>query len=104
MTKSKKEASTDDMELSKKLVDLMLYHSIDECNFFMKMIDNKIKFLNSMLAIEYENEPFKLFKKAHQEWSERVEKLNSDLTECYKKLEEEFQEIQNIHSVINNPE
>lgn len=99
----KKNKSTNEHDLSEKLLDLMLLHSVDESNSYLKFIDAKTKFLISQLDSEYENEPMKLFKKTHKKWEEKIEELNSELSECYKKMEQEFQEIEKVNSIINKP-
>lgn len=56
----------------------------------MQILSNKVDMLNNLLKIEYDNEPFKLFKNQHKKWENKIQEIDTELMNTYKAIEEEM--------------
>jgi len=82
MTKSKEDAF---VELFKSSLDyISKTNDLD-----IKIIENDIKILQQEIEFKKMEEPLKLFKNAHKKWEEELETLHLELSNTYKKLNEE---------------
>lgn len=89
---SKKE----DKELFDKVIDVCLLYSAKESEFFMNMINTKIKFLKKQLEWKYDMEPLRIFKKKHKRWEDEIDDLENQLSRAYIDLGEEAADHINI--------
>ena len=65
-----------------------------EDKLYMKHLGLQEERIKTMLGWKYDEEPLKLFKKAHKKWEDEVEKLENELYDVYKKMEEAFEDRQ----------
>lgn len=86
-------ATNEDMELSKKLLDLMTCHSIKESELFVKFYENQLNYKSYCLAQLEDEEPPKFFKKSHAKWQQKIDDLNKEIEDTQKKLLEEYSDI-----------
>lgn len=105
MNKSDSNTTTDvaneAMELNRKLINVMLNHSMKESEIFVQHYETQLKMKTQFLADLEDEEPPKFFKSAHRDWEQRKEKLESEIDEISKKLYEEYCEIGKTLEVLS---
>ena len=105
MNKSDSNTTTDvaneAMELNRKLINVMLNHSMKESEIFVQHYETQLKMKTRFLADLEDEEPLKFFKSAHRDWEQRKEKLESEIDEISKKLYEEYCEIGKTLEVLS---
>ena len=78
MNKSDSNTTTDvaneAMELNRKLINVMLNHSMKESEIFVQHYETQLKMKTQFLADLEDEEPPKFFKSAHRDWEQRKEK------------------------------
>lgn len=89
------------MELNRKLINVMLNHSMKESEIFVQHYETQLKMKTQFLADLEDEEPPKFFKSAHRDWDQRKEKLESEIDEISKKLYEEYCEIGKTLEVLS---
>lgn len=89
------------MELNRKLINVMLNHSMKESEIFVQHYETQLKMKTQFLADLEDEEPPKFFKSAHRDWEQRKEKLESEIDEISKKLYEEYCEIGKTLEVLS---
>lgn len=77
------------LEVAHKFIQLMEYKSLEESKLFIEHYEQRIKYKSKLLAILEDEEPPKLFKKAHQKWEDEKNQLENELEDAYQKLYEE---------------
>ena len=84
MTKksSSKKLSSDEaiIEIFKASLDYI--NKTDELD--LKFLNHKIEFLQQQIAFKENEEPMKIFKKAHKKWEEELDDLETQLMNAYK--------------------
>lgn len=55
----------------------------------LKLLNHKIEFIQQQIAFKADEEPLKIFKKAHKKWEDELEALELDLMNAYKALGDE---------------
>lgn len=63
---------------------------------FIKLYDNKYKMLKLEMIKHEEKEPFKVFKKAHENWEIKKAKINLELEKTFNNLLEEYADLENL--------
>jgi len=92
MSKKKKE----DNEMFKKLLELNIKYAIEDSNINMRMIDNRIKFYQSLINHLEDNKPFFFQKKKLIEYNTKKEEYENKISELYIQLGEEFELIDKL--------
>lgn len=90
------------LDLNRKMVDLMLSHSIKESEIFVEFYQTEIKYKSQRLDSLMDEEPSKFFKKSHSEWEQKVSDLEKELESANKKLYEEYCSIGKSIELLNN--
>ena len=90
MSKKKNE----DNELFEKLLELNIKYAIEDSNINMRIIDNRIKFYQSL--INHLEEPFFFQKKKLIEYNNKKEEYENKISELYAQLGEEYEMIEKL--------
>lgn len=96
MTKKK----NDDNELFEKLLELNIKYAIEDSNINMRMIDNRIKFYQTLINHLEDNKPFFFQKKKLIEYNNKKEEYENKIYELYTQLGEEYEMIDKLYSNI----
>ena len=92
MSKKKNE----DNELFEKLLELNIKYSIEDSNINMRIIDNRIKFYQSLINHLEDNKPFFFQKKKLIEYNNKKEEYENKISELYAQLGEEYEMIEKL--------
>ena len=92
MSKKKKE----DNEMFKKLLELNIKYAIEDSNINMKMIDNRIKFYQSLINHLEDNKPFFFQKKRLIEYNNKKEEYENKISQLYSQLSDEMELIEKL--------
>lgn len=92
---------TNENEVVNKILDLCMYHQIEESINFIKIIECQIKFCYSQLELLEDNKPLWFQKKKLNNYFKEKEELELKLEEYYRKINEELKMIEKIKSNIN---
>ena len=92
MSKKEKE----DNELFEKLLELNIKYAIEDSNINMRMIDNRIKFYQSLINHLEDNKPFFFQKKKLIEYNNKKEEYENKISELYAQLGEEYEMIEKL--------
>ena len=92
MTKKKNE----DNELFEKLLELNIKYAIEDSNINMRIIDNRIKFYQSLINHLEDNKPFFFQKKKLIEYNNKKEEYENKISELYAQLGEEYEMIDKL--------
>ena len=90
----------DDNELFEKLLELNIKYAIEDSNINMKMIDNRIKFYQTLINHLEDNKPFFFQKKKLIEYNNKKEEYENKIFELYIQLGEEFELIDKLSTGI----
>lgn len=88
MNKKEKELSSDEALIEVFKASLNYFDKTDKLN--IEFLNKRIEFIQSRIAFKEEEEPMKLFKKAHKKWEDELEELETELAEAYKTLNDEI--------------
>lgn len=94
--------NTDDMALSKKLIDLFIINEIEESKMFIDMINNQIRFHNQLKKHLLDNPPLRFFKKQTEKNNNELKKIDAEIFKCYRDIEEELYIIQKLYNSISH--
>ena len=94
MSKKKNE----DKELVDMLLKLNIKYAIEDSNINMRMIDNRIKFYQTLINHLEDTKPFFFQKKKLIEYNNKKEEYENKIFELYTQLGEEYQLIEKLHS------
>lgn len=86
-----------DNELFEKLLELNIKYAIENSNINMRMIDNRIRFYQTLIEHLEDNKPFFFQKKKLIEYNNKIEEYESKISELYIQLEEEFKLIEKLN-------
>lgn len=90
----------DDNELFEKLLELNIKYAIEDSNINMRMIDNRIKFYQTLINHLEDNKPFFFQKKKLIEYNNKKEEYENKIFELYIQLGEEFELIDKLNTGI----
>ena len=93
---SKKKENDD--ELFEKLLELNIKYAIEDSNINMRMIDNRIKFYQTLINHLEDNKPFFFQKKKLIEYNNKKEEYENKIYELYTQLGEEYEMINKLYS------
>lgn len=85
-----------DNKLVSKVMDLCLFHSIEESDSYLKFLDNQIKVYQSHLELLKDTKPFFFQKKKLKEHNKKIEEYEKKINEIYLKIEQEVEEVNTI--------
>lgn len=94
MSKKKNE----DKELVDMLLKLNIKYAIEDSNINMRMIDNRIKFYQTLINHLEDTKPFFFQKKKLIEYNNKKEEYENKIFELYTQLGEEYELIEKLHS------
>ena len=86
----------ENQELSEKLIELMLFHELDQTKLIIAMYEKQLKFYNILYEDMLKDEPFKLFKSKHKDWEQRRKRLFHHISNIESNYGEELQELEKI--------
>ena len=86
----------DDNELFEKLLELNIKYAIEDSNINMRMIDNRIKFYQTLINHLEDNKPFFFQKKKLIEYNNKKEEYENKISELYAQLGEEYEMIEKL--------
>ena len=92
MSKKKNE----DNELLEKLLELNIKYAIEDSNINMRMIDNRIKFYQSLINHLEDTKPFFFQKKKLIDYNNKKKEYENKIYELYKQLGEEYEMIEKL--------
>ena len=96
MTKNENE----DNQLFEKLLELNIKYAIEDSNINIRMIDNRIKFYQSLINYLKDSKPFFFQKKKLIEYNNKKEEYENKISELYIQLSEEFELIDKLSRQI----
>ena len=85
-----------DNELFKKLLELNIKYAIEDSNINLRMIDNRIKFYQTLINHLEDNKPFFFQKKKLIEYNNKKEEYENKISELYAQLGEEYEMIEKL--------
>ena len=89
-----------DNELFEKLLELNIKYAIEDSNINMRMIDNRIKFYQTLLNHLEDNKPFFFQKKKIIEYNNKKEEYENKIYELYTQLGEEYEMIEKLNMEV----
>ena len=93
---------TEDMKLSKRVIDLFIWYQIEDSNAWLRVLESQVKFLEErrkQLFKEFDNCLFKFQKK---KVNEELKKIEKELFKQYENIGEEVSIINKLKSAIAN--
>ena len=87
-------------ELFEKLLELNIKYAIEDSNINMIMIDNKIKFYQTLINHLEDNKPFFFQKRKLIEYNNKKEEYENKILELHTQLGEECKLIEKLHSKV----
>ena len=90
----------DDNELFEKLLELNIKYAIEDSNINMRIIDNRIKFYQTLINHLEDSKPFFFQKKKLIEYNNKKEEYENKIYELYIQLGEEFELIDKLSTGI----
>lgn len=91
-----------DNELITKVIDLCLYHSIEESNLYIRFLGNQVKFYQTHLQHLEETKPLFFQKKKLEEHNKKIEECEEKIRDIYLKMGQEVDEIAKIQKEISS--
>ena len=86
----------EDQELSEKLIELMLFHELDQTKLIIAMYEEQLKFYNILYENTLKDEPLKFFKSKHKDWEQRRQNLYRHICNIETNYGDELQELEKI--------
>jgi hypothetical protein len=86
----------DDNGLLEKLLELNIKYAIEDSNINMRMIDNRIKFYQTLISPLEDTKPFFFQKKKLIEYNNKKEEYENKISQLYSQLGEEYELIEKI--------
>lgn len=88
----------DDKELFNMLLKLNIKYAIEDSNINIRMIDNRIRFYQTLIEHLEDNKPLFFQKKKLIEYNNKKEEYNIKISDLYTKLGEEIELIDKLYS------
>lgn len=85
-----------DEKLAEKIVDLCLLHQLNSSNYTIRLIRHQINFYELQISHLVDSKPFWFQKKKLKAHYEEIEKLENNIIDCCKKIEEEQDSVSKI--------
>ena len=95
MGKKKSNINSDD-EIITKTITLLTLHLRDTTLLFADFYDKQCKLIRKEFDNLIDNEPPKIFRKAHKEWEQEKERLLEKYDETFKKYLNECQDLEEL--------
>lgn len=92
---SGKKLTTD--EALYKVFEASLEYSVATDKLHTDFLKKQIEFHEQLVKFKAEEEPLKIFKKAHKKWEQELDELERQLCDSYEKLGKEFTEQQEFY-------
>ncbi len=96
----KKQLTSD--EALVKLFKASLDYSIASDKIYVDFLQHQIDYKKKLIEFKANEEPLKLFKKAHKKWEVELDELEKDLCDAYEKLGKEFSEQQEFYHKLKS--
>ena len=74
-----------------------LDYCIESDRIYTEFLNNQIKFHEKLVKMKAQEEPMKIFKKAHKKWENELDELEKQLCDSYEKLGKEFSDQQEFY-------
>ena len=87
-------------ELVELLLKLNIKHAIEDSNFNLKIIDNRIKFYRLLINHLENNKPLFFQKKKLIEYNNKLEEYNNKINDLYNQITEEMDLIEKLQKYI----
>ncbi len=96
----KKQLTSDEalVELFKASLD----YSIASDKIYVDFLKQQIDFKQKLIEFKANEEPLKIFKKAHKKWEDEIDALEKELCDAYEKLGKEFFEQQEFYHKLKS--
>ena len=91
---------TEDKELVDMLLKLNIKYAIEDSNINIRMIDNRIKFYQTLIEHLEDNKPLFFQKKKLIEYNNKKEEYNTKINDLYAQLGEEVDLIDKLCSKV----
>ena len=88
----------EDKELFNMLLKLNIKYAIEDSNINIRMIDNRIRFYQTLIEHLEDNKPFFFQKKKLIEYNNKKEEYNAKISDLYVQLGEEVELIDKLYS------
>ena len=88
----------DDKELFNMLLKLNIKYAIEDSNINIRMIDNRIRFYQTLIEHLEDNKPLFFQKKKLIEYNNKTEEYNIKISDLYTKLGAEIELIDKLYS------
>ena len=89
----------DDNGLLEKLLELNIKYAIEDSNINMRMIDNRIKFYQTLISPLEDTKPFFFQKKKLIEYNNKKEEYENKISQLYSQLGEEYELIEKVGKI-----
>lgn len=89
----------DDNGLLEKLLELNIKYAIEDSNINMRMIDNRIKFYQTLISHLEDTKPFFFQKKKLIEYNNKKEEYENKISQLYSQLGEEYELIEKVGKI-----
>ena len=93
---------TEDMKLSKRVIDLFIWYQIEDSNAWLRVLESQVKFLEERRKQLFEEFDNCLFKFQKKQVNEELEKIEQELFKQYENIGEEVSIINKLKSAIAN--
>ena len=85
-----------DNELFEKLLELNIKYAFEDSNINVRMIDNRIRFYQSLINHLENNKPFFFQKKRLIEYNNKKEEYENKISQLYSQLSDEMELIEKL--------
>lgn len=89
-------------ELLNKIIDLNLMYGIKDSELYLKFLDNQIKFYQTEIDILQNTKPFFFQKRKLEEHNKKIERYEQEISNVYKKMNEEAELIIEMQKSLNS--
>ena len=89
-------------EVIAKLFETTLDYSIASDKLYVDFLNTQIEFKQKLLEFKANEEPLKIFKKAHKKWEQEIDMLEKEVCDAYEKLGKEFFEQQEFYHKLKS--
>ena len=94
------ENKNEDKELFDLLLKLNIKYAIEDSNINIRMIDNRIRFYQTLIEHLEDSKPFFFQKKKLIEYNNKKEEYNAKISDLYAQLGEEVDLINKLYSKV----
>lgn len=94
------ENKNEDKELFDLLLKFNIKYAIEDSNINIRMIDNRIRFYQTLIEHLEDSKPFFFQKKKLIEYNNKKEEYNARISNLYAQLGEEVDLINNLYSKV----